>query len=210
MTDGSRSPISLRQVLWVAAGVVCLTFLVVVASWLFSPRTKAGNGVAGTASIQEGTVDKQSFTPEPPGPGRKQSLPSSAPTPSYSENGTTRPEPTASGPSATPSATPSRSVSPQPAESTPAPPPPQTPATSERTRPSRDLYGIQVGAFSSNVNARQVQHRLQVSGYPSSILEKGNVHKVVVTGFASREAAARAMADLRRKGFPKAFIVPLE
>jgi cell division septation protein DedD len=74
----------------------------------------------------------------------------------------------------------------------------------------RPGYGIQVGAFSSAANALQVKQRLDASGYRVSILHKADVHKVVVTGFADRAAANKTLADLRHKGFPKAFIVPVE
>ncbi len=212
MMDGSRSPISLRQVLWVAAGVVCLTFLVVVASWLFSPRTSSQGALAGSTAIQEGSVDKRSFTPESPGPGRASPRASTAPTNTDSASSGAVAGPAAGEPSAPLRPAETSHVNSTPASPQPAPPPREHPEAEPagHVAAPRGLYGVQVGAFASDVNARQVQHRLQVSGYPSSVLERNNVHKVVVTGFKSRSAAEAAMADLRRKGFPKAFIVPLE
>jgi cell division septation protein DedD len=189
MTDGSRSPISLRQILWVAAGAAILTFLVAVASWLFSPRSSQDAGGTASTSIQETTLDKKTFTPEPTGPGRTKESPASIPPSGTVREVHTGPEPT-----------------------TPPVPPPQPPASapSDHAVSKRPGYGIQVGAFSSAVNALQIKQRLDASGFHASILTKAEIHKVVVTGFADRAAAEKTLADLRHKGFPKAFIVPVE
>ena len=199
MTDGSRSPISLRQLLWVAAGAAILTFLVAVASWLFSPRTSHDAGGTSSATIQETTLDKKTFTPEPTGPGRVGNRPAAA---GHTE------EPPASIPS-------SGTAAEAPAGSEPTTPPipppqPQPSASADHAVIKRPGYGIQVGAFSSAANALQVKQRLDASGYRALILNKADVHKVVVTGFADRAAAEKVLVDLRHKDFPKAFIVPVE
>lgn len=209
MTDGSRSPVSLRQVLWIAAGAAILTFLIAVASWLFSPRSPQDAEGVGASSIQEATVEKKSFSPEPPSPGRLKGQESRQPAVREEDVPPTPPVPAGEGSLAPESP---RATAGPGTTTEPAPPSPPAPTGSAaRTGGEADLpYGIQVGAFSSASNAQQIKHRLDASGYRSAILDKGLVHKVVVTGFPDRAAAEKALADLRLKGFPKAFIVRVE
>ena len=205
-------PISLRQILWVAAGAAILTFLVAVASWLFSPRSSQDAGGTASTTIQETTLDKKTFTPEPTGPGRARDE-SATRTGNHEAAGRASAEGRPERPrDAIPSSGSVPEAHAEPEPTTPPVPSPKPPpsAPSDHAVSKRPGYGIQVGAFSSAANALQVKQRLDASGYRVSILHKADVHKVVVTGFADRAAANKTLADLRHKGFPKAFIVPVE
>lgn len=57
---------ALRQVLWVAAGAVLLSLLVVAASWLFSPRPSGTSPGTAAFKIPEQKVEKSTFQPEKP------------------------------------------------------------------------------------------------------------------------------------------------
>jgi len=85
---------------------------------------------------------------------------------------------------------------------------PGRPETPPPPKPSG--FGIQVGAFSSRVNARSTVGALRASGYAAQVLEREGRFKVVVIGYANREAAEEVRRSLIKKGFPNAFVVSLE
>ena len=230
MGDGDGFRPGLREILWVAAGVVCLSFLVAAASWLFSPRSSGPGGSApGGPAIQEETVQQGRFQREVVSPG------GAVPQVTSSQEGPAAPAQSQTAPSlpsgvekAAPSAAPaaeslpSTEAPPRPGqEEHPLPdssPPPQSapsPAPGrgrqEATPPPKPSgFGVQVGAFSSQANARGTVGALRASGYTAQVLEREGRFKVVVTGYASRETAEEARRSLMQKGFPNAFVVPLE
>jgi cell division protein FtsN len=200
MEGGTPFRPSLRQLLWIGAGVVMLTVLVLAGSWLFSPRSPEGNRPSESEGLQEQEVQKQTFRPEAgtsavttPGesaspqagePEQLQARPSESPVPA--EVAEPHPEPP--------------TVSESPKQPSEAPPP----------REALGGFGVQVGAFSSRENAAIVQRQLEAKGFSPAVLIKGGKYKVVVPGFADRPAAEKGLAALHHAGFPRAFIVPME
>ena len=225
---------ALRQVLWVAAGVVLLSLVVVAASWLFSPRP---SGVAPRASafkLPEQKVEKSTFQPEKPGATdsgerfkpeaglRPQSVAPSTGSPKIDSTPLLEPakppraatQASAAPPKAEP-VLPSKAPAPQP----PAIAKPQEPAAQPRSAPSsaaplaaaaRGFFGVQVGAFASSDNARSVKQKLEALGYKVALVSAGKATKVVVPGYSDRPAAERAQTSLKAAGYDGAFVVPLE
>lgn len=202
MEEGRTFRPSLRQILWIGAGVVMLTVLVLAGSWLFSPRSPAGSRSSESAGLQEQEVQKQTFQPEA---GFVNTPPTGEETPSRTGQAEQLPSNPVESPAPVepeaPHAEPpieSSSPSQKPAE----PPPP--------VREAIGAFGVQVGAFSSRENAAIVQRQLEAKGFRPSILIKGGKYKVVVPGFVDRPSAEKGLAALHHAGFPRAFIVPME
>lgn len=215
MREGSSTP-GLKQVLWVAAGVVVATFLIVVVSWLFSPRPSGVEPGLKPAQIGEGEVRKSTFQTETPGPVHEvkpgttniEDLPTaSAPVPS-------RPAPETPARPAEPAARPSPSTSP-PTPATPAhnPPAPKAePGNPPLPVPAgnKEVFGIQAGAFGSGANAKDAKKKLESKGFKVSLVLSGDRTKVIVKGYPDRASADKALASVRKCGFDGAFVVPLE
>ena len=230
MSDGDGFRPGLREILWVAAGVVCLSFLVAAASWLFSPRSSGPGGSAPEGpAIQEETVQPGRFQREVVSPG------GTAPQVPSSQEGTAAPAQSPTAPSlpngveraaapAPPAAEsfPSAEAVPRPGQeehpltasgSTPpsAPSPQPERGRQEAASPPKPSgFGVQVGAFSSQANARSTVGALRASGYTAQVLEREGRFKVVVIGYANRESAEEARRSLMKKGFPNAFVVSPE
>lgn len=186
-------PITARQILWVAAGSLALAFLVAAASWLFSPRPRSVED-SKRPVVPEALVERKPFQPENP----------VAPPPSNAE------EPP---PAAQKVPLPESPLPPAPVPSTWVPPEPP-PVSSSRTAgaPSgeKGTLAVQLGAFGTLTNARELQGRLKALGYGTVVVSKGGRHKVLVPGFKDRPAADRVLQDLRKAGFSGAFVVPVE
>jgi cell division protein FtsN len=201
MEGGAPFRPSLRQILWIGAGVVMLTVIVLAGSWLFSPRSPEGSRSSESAGLQEQEVQKQTFQPE-------------ASTPAVLPAGAEAASPT--GEAEQSPAHPAESPAPAEVEAPHAKPlaAPESPQQSdEAPAPAREAlgaFGVQVGAFSSRENASIVQRQLEAKGFRPSILMKGGKYKVVVPGFADRPSAEKGLAALHHAGFPRAFIVPME
>ncbi|MGA9752327.1 MAG: SPOR domain-containing protein [Acidobacteriota bacterium] len=230
MSDGDGFRPGLREILWVAAGVVCLSFLVAAASWLFSPRSSSPGGSAPEGpAIQEETIQPGRFQREVVSSGGV------VPQVTSSQEGLAAPAQSQTSPSLPSGAEKAAAPAPPPAEtfpSTDAVPrpgqeehplpasisPPQSAPSPEPERggqeatspPKPSGFGIQVGAFSSQANARSTVGALRASGYTAEVLEREGRFKVVVTGYAKRETAEEARRSLMKKGFPNAFVVSLE
>ncbi|MGC8724351.1 MAG: SPOR domain-containing protein [Acidobacteriota bacterium] len=229
MGDGDGFRPGLREILWVTAGVVCLSFLVAAASWLFSPHSSGpGGSASGGPTIQEETVQPGRFqrevvspggvvpqvTPSPEGPAAPAQSQTAPSLPSGVEKAAAPPTPAAESlPSTEALPRPGQEEHPLPDSSPPpqpAPSPAPGPGRQEAPPPRPSGFGVQVGAFSSQTNARSTVGALRASGYAAQVLEREGRFKVVVTGYANREAAEEARRSLMQKGFPNAFVVPLE
>ncbi len=86
---------------------------------------------------------------------------------------------------------------PQPAE----PAPVQTKSSSEGAR----LYRVQVGAFSSEANARSLADELGKLGYQVLVVP-GPLHRVQVGAFSQRQNAERLKGELEGKGYPAVIV----
>ena len=202
MEGGAPFRPSLRQILWIGAGVVMLTVLILAGSWLFSPRSSEGSRPSGSARLQEQEVQKQTFQPEE----ATATVPSSGGEAPSRQDEASPPHPPADESSVRAEAVVSHAEPPASAETPKAPAEASAPVTKEEV----GAYGVQVGAFSARDNAAIVQRQLEAKGYHPSILIKGGKYKVVVPGFSDRTSAEKGLAALRHAGFPRAFIVPME
>jgi cell division protein FtsN len=199
MEEETTSRPRARQILWIGAGVAILTVLVLAGSWLFSPRAPNRSAAPPATGLKEEEVQKQTFQPETP-----QRLPG-VPAPSVPE-----PERAPLERATEPAPQEPQNAGPPQAEAAPAEPPaPVLKEPSSRSAAS-GAFGVQVGAFASQANARDMVSRLRAAGFKSSVLQKGGKFKVVVGGFADRPSAEKTLADMRRAGFTSAFVVPLE
>ena len=75
--------------------------------------------------------------------------------------------------------------------------PAQTKAASSGAR----LYRVQVGAFSSEANARSLADELGKMGYQVLVIP-GSLHRVQVGAFSQRQNAERLKEELEGKGYP--------
>ncbi len=81
------------------------------------------------------------------------------------------------------------------------PEPVQTESGSSGTR----LYRVQVGAFSSEANARGLAEELSRLGYQVLVIP-GSLHRVQVGAFSQRTNAERLKAELEGKGYPAVIV----
>lgn len=100
-------------------------------------------------------------------------------------------------------------------KASPPPPAPPKPVPSAQSVPasaktSSGGFGVQVGAFGSEATAREMKSRLEKLGHRVALLPKGNLTRVVATGFSDRAAAQKALEKLRTQGAPQAQVVSLE
>ena len=73
--------------------------------------------------------------------------------------------------------------------------------TTQKTYP-KGLYYIQVGAFRSKTNANSLVKKINTLGYKNvSVIKVGNLYKVRIFGFASKEKALSELEKLKKKGF---------
>lgn len=70
---------------------------------------------------------------------------------------------------------------------------------------SKQLYRVQVGAFSSEANAQSLAKELREKGYPVLVVP-GSLHRVQVGAFADRANAENLKRELEGKGFTAAII----
>jgi cell division septation protein DedD len=98
---------------------------------------------------------------------------------------------------------PSREVQPA-VEPTPKPAP-GVPQTVPAATSSKQLFRVQVGAFSSEVNAQSLAGELRDKGYQVLVVP-GSLHRVQVGAFAERSNAETLKRELESKGFPAAII----
>lgn len=66
---------------------------------------------------------------------------------------------------------------------------------------SKQLYRVQVGAFSSEANARGLADELIGKGY-QAIVVPGSLHRVQVGAFSERDNAETLKRELEGKGYP--------
>ncbi len=90
---------------------------------------------------------------------------------------------------------------PQPVVESPSIPLPQA----VPTRSSKQLYRVQVGAFSSEANAERLAQELERKGY-QVLVTPGSLHRVQVGAFAERGNAEALKQELEDKGYPAAII----
>jgi cell division septation protein DedD len=70
---------------------------------------------------------------------------------------------------------------------------------------SKQLYRVQVGAFSSEANARGLADELVGKGYDAIVIP-GSLHRVQVGAFSQRENAETLKTELEGKGYPAVVI----
>ncbi|NLY52024.1 MAG: SPOR domain-containing protein [Firmicutes bacterium] len=88
-------------------------------------------------------------------------------------------------------------------ESSPAPVEPEPVQT--KSSPPGTLYRVQVGAFSSEANARSLADELGKLGYQVLVIP-GSLHRVQVGAFSQRQNAERLKGELEGKGYPAVII----
>jgi len=197
----------LNQALWIAAGVVVLTVVIVILSWLTAGGEPAPNPEqAPIAPVPTAQVERPTFQPEAPQGGRPEAPPAAPPSSVAVEDlpkteGQTPPEvspaqePTTGGVTQAPVVTPA----PPPTPSKPSPPP-----------VAASGFGVQVGAFGSEASVREMSAKLERLGYKVVTRPKGNLTRVIAAGYADRAAAEKALQKLRAQGLTTAQVVPLE
>lgn len=82
---------------------------------------------------------------------------------------------------------------------------PKTPPPAVSPAPSKQLYRVQVGAFSSEANARGLADELISKGYQALVIP-GSLHRVQVGAFSQRENAETLKRELEGKGYPAVII----
>jgi cell division protein FtsN len=195
----------LRQALWIASGVAVLTAVVLFLSWISKGDPAKDPELAPVAPVPTAQVDRPTFEPESP-------------------EGAVRPEPAPAEPAHEPPAVQVEDLQPSPAPAVQAPPPqaeppapaapPPAPAAAAppapAPAPAAKGFGVQVGAFGSPQAASEMQAKLRRLGYTVTLLPKGSLTRVVVTGYADRPSAEAALAKIRGQGLPQAQVVPLD
>ncbi len=214
---------ALRQLLWIACGVVVLTVLVIFVSWLFpgSSTTAPANQPVPITTTETGA--RQAFQPESPSPGFNRGLPSAVapanepqstdiPKAKPPEDDGARPAQenrAAEQPEESPRGSVPATV-PEPATSAPnqkvgA----EAPKPAQPSQAAAQGFGVQLGAFSEAANVKDLETRLRAQGYRVVLAPKGKVTRVIVAGPKNR-AEAEALRDaLKKKGFPQASVVTL-
>jgi hypothetical protein len=107
-------------------------------------------------------------------------------------------------------------VTPPPAKPPVVTPPPAKPVEKEEPSVSKGSFGIQVASFDGpqrSTQAKEVQSNLKAKAQQNAeikVTADGTYHKVVITGFATREAAKAACEKLKGKpGLEGAWVVRL-
>lgn len=215
----SRRQHRIRQGAWIACAVVVLTVLVVVISWMTSGAKPAKDPArSAVAPIPTAEVDRPSFAPEAPAPGHdREPLPEANPAPpsapievaDLGPSLTPEPPPSLAVQEAAPAMEPPPRASATPPKTVPAPPPPK-PIQAPPAPPAASGFGVQVGAFGAEATARDMKVRLERLGYRVALLPKGDLTRVVATGFSDRAAAQKAQEKLRTQGAPQAQVIALD
>ncbi len=85
--------------------------------------------------------------------------------------------------------------------SKPAAKPETKPATKPGADPAGRSYVLQLGAFSSEVNARQLQDKVQAAGFKAQVIATGGQFRVRVGPIPDHDKALDFQAQLKAKGF---------
>jgi len=104
-----------------------------------------------------------------------------------------------------------------PAKKTPPPPKKTTPAKTEKKTATRSLgvssatgYGIQVGAYKSEANARKRMEVLEGEWYSDIHLKKSKTaYKVILKNYPTKEQAEAYLVSLKKKGID-GFVVSMK
>ncbi|MBC6992661.1 septal ring lytic transglycosylase RlpA family protein [Neolewinella lacunae] len=92
-----------------------------------------------------------------------------------------------------------------PPKTAPAKPAPAQPAPADV--PTVMIYGIQVGAYGSEVNADRVVKELADKGFSAGYAQrKDNLSRVYVGKYPTEAEAEKALADVQKAGYPKAAV----
>ncbi|TXT17604.1 MAG: DedD protein, partial [bacterium] len=84
--------------------------------------------------------------------------------------------------------------------------PPAPPAKAE-VAPAKG-YFLQLGAFSSEANARQLQAKAQAAGFKAAVQAVNGQHRVRVGPVAEQAKALDYQAQLKAKGFSPVLVSP--
>ncbi len=184
--------------MWIGAGSVALAFLVAAASWLFTPRPSS-DPPGPSKPVPESIVERKSFVQESAGADLEDRV-----VPSEGPSDPVKPLPF------NPERRPAGAVSaPSPVL---GPPPSSSPLEDRRAEKPGEAVGVavQLGAFGTPANARELAGRLKAMGYGARVVSKDGRHKVLIPGFPDRASAEKALQDLKRAGFSGAFVVSPE
>lgn len=222
MADKTLNATALRQLLWIACGVVVLTVLVIFISWLASGSSTTAPANQPGAITPTETVARPTFQPESPSPGSNRGVPSAV-APANEPQSTDIPK---ARPPEDDGARPAQNRAADKHEETfggsesatvpePATSAPNLQVEAEPSKPAQPSqtatqgFGVQLGAFSEAANVKDLETRLKAQGYRVVLAPKGKVTRVIVAGPKSR-AEAEALRDaLKKKGFPQASVVTL-
>jgi len=100
-------------------------------------------------------------------------------------------------------------TTPSPSTTTPsaAPPPAATPPTPSASRPARTVYRVQIAAVGSRKAADEAARKARALGLTVVTMQQGNLYKVRVGEYATREAAQNAASSLKAKLGGHPFVV---
>lgn len=191
---------------------VLVVIAVIVIPWVLK-----GHSTPGGATVNEPLALPSATTSTASGPVQTYSLPLNA---------------SGAGPAATPSVPaattqasapapllqPQAAAQPQPQAqpSAPAPAPRPAPASQPKSKPLSSTpagkWVVQAGSYDSERSALSVEHKLVTHGYHAFVSRyrsKGRTYyRVRVGPFATRDAAARELADVARTAGGKAMVMP--
>ncbi|HAX99029.1 MAG TPA: hypothetical protein DCY12_09145 [Candidatus Atribacteria bacterium] len=81
------------------------------------------------------------------------------------------------------------------------PKPTPTPVPPQSTSPPTGSFYLQAGAFSSESNANNMAKSLKEMGFGATVEKSGNLFKVKVYGFKTKQEASEAVQRIKSKGF---------
>ncbi len=77
----------------------------------------------------------------------------------------------------------------------------KTPKAPEVKTSGKGRYYVQLGAFRSKENANKLMKTVKNMGYPVIVVKSGDLYKVRITGFSTRNSALSELKKLKKKGF---------
>ena len=80
--------------------------------------------------------------------------------------------------------------------------------TTPPAKPSGQSWRVQVGAYGSKQAAGDIVKKLAKSGYSATVFSGPKFHKVWVQAGATKDAAEKTAARLKKLGYPGSYVVP--
>jgi len=75
-------------------------------------------------------------------------------------------------------------------------------------QPSRAIWRVQIGAYSTRAAAEAVVRRVTQAGYTAAVVSGRTWYRVLVQAGSTRQDAVNLAAHMGRGGYPGAFVVP--